>query len=97
MGEPELQKLVLDYLDHMIALGDLEGPLLDLDIPRESALSRKLVGLLAEASHAHWTEDGIRQELASAVFPFLALETHAGVPSPLPIAQSEWAEIKACA
>ncbi|MGA2275096.1 MAG: hypothetical protein ABSH00_16190 [Bryobacteraceae bacterium] len=97
MGEPELQKLVLDYLDHMIELGDLEGPLLDLDVSRESALSRKLVGLLAEASHAHWTEDEIRQELAGAVFPFLTSETHAGDPTPLPMAQSEWAEIRAAA
>ncbi|MGB7760375.1 MAG: hypothetical protein WBL61_11130 [Bryobacteraceae bacterium] len=97
MGEPDLEGLALDYLDNLIGLEDLEGPLLDLEPPQENALSGKLVGLLAEASHAHWTEDEIRQELASAVYPFLASETHAGDPSPLPMAQSEWAEIKACA
>jgi len=97
MDKLELQRLVLDYLDHMIELGDLEGPLLDLDAPQESDLSRQMVGLLAEASHAHWTEDEIRQELARAVYPFLASETHVGDSSPLPMAQSGWAEIKACA
>ena len=30
----------------------------------------KIEGLLAEASHAHWSEDTIRKELANGVRPF---------------------------
>ena len=34
------------------------------------ALSNRIEGLLAEASHAHWSESGIRFELANAIHPF---------------------------
>ena len=70
MSESEIRQLVRDYREHLIPLDRLESRLLDIDIPEETDLSRQLVGLLAEASHAHWPEEDIRMELASAVGPF---------------------------
>jgi hypothetical protein len=70
MRESEVWQLVEDYRKNAISLDLLESRLLDLDISEETDLSRQLVGLLAEASHAHWSKDDIRQELENAVRPF---------------------------
>jgi len=67
MSEPEIRQLVENYIASMIALDLLESKLLDLDISEETDLSRRLVGLLAEASHAHWSEEDVRRELENAL------------------------------
>ena len=67
MSEFEIRQLVEDYRAHVIAIDRLESKLLDLDVSEETNLSRRLVGLLAEASHAHWSEEDIRQELENAL------------------------------
>jgi len=68
MSESKIQQLVTDYLEKRIGLDVLESRLLDLGTSQESELSRRIVGLLAEASHAHWEEE----ELANAIRPFVA-------------------------
>ena len=70
MSESEIWQLVEDYRTRVIPLDRLESQLLEIDIPEESDLSRQLVGLLAEASHAHWSETGLREELENAARPF---------------------------
>ena len=70
MSESEIRQLVRDYRAHLVSLDRLESRLLDIDIPEETDLSRRLVGLLAEASHAHWPEEDIREELGNALRPF---------------------------
>jgi hypothetical protein len=70
MTESEIRQLVDDYVAQAIPLDDVESRLLDIDLHEETELSRKLVGLLAEASHAHWSEQDIRQELEIAARPF---------------------------
>ena len=67
MRESEILQLVEDYRARLIPLDRLESKLLDLDISEETDLSRQLVGLLAEASHAHWSKESIRRELENAV------------------------------
>jgi hypothetical protein len=67
MRDSEILQLVEDYRAHAVSLELLESRLLALDISEETDLSRQLVGLLSEASHAHWSEEGIRQELGNAV------------------------------
>jgi hypothetical protein len=67
MSESEIRQLVEDYRAQVVPLDLLESRLLDVDIPEETDLSRQLVGLLAEASHAHWPEEDIGEELAKAV------------------------------
>jgi hypothetical protein len=67
MRDSEIRQLVEDYRAHAVSLDLLESRLLALDISEETDLSRQLVGLLAEASHAHWSEEGIRQELENAI------------------------------
>jgi hypothetical protein len=70
MSDSEIRQLVEDYREHVISLDLLESRLLSLDISQETDLSRQLVGLLAEASHAHWSKDEIREELENTMRPF---------------------------
>ncbi|MBZ5579090.1 MAG: hypothetical protein LAP40_21215 [Acidobacteriia bacterium] len=65
MSESEIQQLLSEYLEGHLGQDELDC-LFDLDESDETDLSRHLVGLLSEASHAHWT----RKELRKALRPF---------------------------
>jgi hypothetical protein len=90
MTESDVRKLVEDYLSEAIQIDTIEGRLLDLEPSEETELSKRLVGLFAEASHAHWEEDEVREELINAIRPILSNSNSAtnGDLSSFPIAES---------
>jgi len=67
MTEPDVWKLADDYLNEAIQIGAVEERLLDIEPSQETELSRRLIGLFAEASHAHWTENELREELGNVL------------------------------
>jgi hypothetical protein len=80
MTEFEFRQLLGAYYDGDVQTGALEEHLLSLCPSEETDLSRDLVGLLAEASHAHWAEGELREELLNAIRPFVQrfAENHYG-------------------
>jgi hypothetical protein len=51
MTESDVWKLADDYLNEAIQIGAIEERLLDIEPSQETELSRRLIGLFAEASH----------------------------------------------
>ena len=74
----ELQNRIGSFVAGRIPLEDFESLFLDSlwEVERSSdriaqAGFHKIEGLLAEASHAHWSEDDIRKELANTLRTFV--------------------------
>jgi uncharacterized membrane-anchored protein YjiN (DUF445 family) len=55
-----------EHTFHNWLAGVLDGEFADVAAEQ---LADKIEGLLAEASHSHWTEHDIREELANAIRP----------------------------
>jgi hypothetical protein len=72
----ELQSCIDSFVAGRISLQDFENWLVDSmwDIEKEAdkqtlSVFEQIEGVLAEASHAKWDEDSLRQELAAATRP----------------------------
>lgn len=98
MSEFAVLESALDYLDGKIQLDALEACILDIEPSDENSLSSQLIGLLAEASHADWTLNEIREAVASAISPlFERHEAQVGQPRYLPSTLSAVHEVTSVA
>lgn len=67
MTDPEIRRLLSDYLDKRVSRDVLESAMLGIGESEETELSRDVVGVLAESSHAEWSEE----DLEDVLLPFV--------------------------